>query len=85
VQGNTLPTLTKELGAETFSKRVAALKMCITESGAVERVLVLASTGNQRVDEHLKSSLMKWRFAPVIQSGSRVRSVSSVSITLESV
>jgi outer membrane biosynthesis protein TonB len=58
------------------------LKVCISETGDVPRVLVLESSGNPDVDKYYTAELMKWTFTPVERANKKVPSVIPVAVTL---
>jgi len=71
-----------ELANEKVQRSVMLLKLCVSETGDVTRVLVLESSGNRGVDKHYTTELSKWTFAPAERDKKRVRSVVPVTVTL---
>ena len=74
--------LPPELAKAKVQRSVMLLKLCVSETGEVARVLVLESSGNADVDKHYTAELSKWSFAPAVRDKKRVRSVVPVTITL---
>ncbi len=60
----------------------ATFKVCIGETGHVEKVLKLLSSGNSSVDAFYCGQLTRWRYKPKRVHGSVVRSVELVTVTL---
>ena len=71
-----------ELANAKVQRSVMLLKVCISETGDVPRVLVLESSGNPDVDKYYTTQLMKWTFTPVERANKKVPSVIRVAITL---
>jgi len=74
--------LPPELANAKVQRSVMLLKLCVSETGDVTRVLVLESSGNLEVDKHYTTELSKWTFAPAERDKKRVRSVVPVTVTL---
>ena len=69
------------VAALPVTRTIVALKLCVRVDGAVERVLVLRSSGNPKVDAFFREALMKWTLAPVLEGGRAVNTVAEVAIT----
>jgi hypothetical protein len=74
--------LPPELVNVKVQRSVLLLKLCVSETGDVARVLVLESSGNTDVDKHYATELSTWTFAPAERDKKRIRSVVPVAITL---
>lgn len=74
--------LPAELANAKVQRSVILLKVCVSETGDVARVLVLESSGNPDVDKHYTTELSKWTFKPAERDKKKVRSVVPVTVTL---
>jgi TonB family protein len=61
------------------STRITAM-LCIDETGRVQRVLILESSGNAELDCHVCQHYMKWRYRPAQAHGKATVSYSRVII-----
>jgi TonB family protein len=74
--------LPPELANVRVQRSVMLLKLCLSKSGEVARVLVLESSGNPDVDKYYTTELSTWSFVPVERNKKKVRSVVPVTVTL---
>ena len=71
-----------ELANAQVRRSVMFLKLCVSETGEVARLLVLESSGNPDVDKYYSTQLSKWTFTPAERDKRKVRSVVPVTVTL---
>ena len=76
------PRLPPTLVNAKTERSVILLKLCVSDTGEVARVLLLDSSGNADVDNHYTKALSTWTFTPVEREKRKVRSVVSVAVTL---
>jgi TonB family protein len=76
------PLLPPELADEKVQRSVMSLKLCVSETGEVARVLLLRSSGNAKVDTYYTTELSKWTFKPAEREKRSIRSVVPVTVTL---
>jgi hypothetical protein len=62
-------------------RSVIILKLCVSETGEVARVLVLESWGNADVDKYFTTELSRWTFTPAEREQGSVRSLVPVTVT----
>jgi TonB family protein len=74
--------LPPEFANAKVQRSVMLLKLCVSETGDVARVLVLQSSGNPDVDKYYMTELSKWTFTPAERERRRVRSFVPVAVTL---
>jgi hypothetical protein len=74
--------LPRGLAKEKVKRSVILLKLCVSDTGNVARVLVLRSSGNAAVDDYYVKDLSSWTFTPVEHDKRNVRSVVPVTVTL---
>ena len=63
-------------------RTIMLLRLCVSETGEVSRVLMLESSGNPDIDNHFTTQVSKWTFPPAERDEKRVRSFVPVAITL---
>ncbi len=81
--GKRRPTrLPPDLANAKVRRSVVLLKLCISETGDVARVIVLRSSGNADIDRFYCKELQKWTFTPVLRNNKKARSVLPVTVTL---
>jgi len=76
------PRLPPELADEKVQRSVMSLKLCVSETGEVARVLLLRSSGNAKVDTYYTTELSKWTFKPAEKDKRSIHSVVPVTVTL---
>ncbi len=74
--------LPPELADAKVRRSVMLLKLCVSHTGEVARVLVLESSGNADVDKYYTTELSKWTFKAAEREKRKVRSVVPVTVTL---
>lgn len=81
--GRHRPTrLPENLANAKVHRSVMLLKLCVADTGEVDRVLVLESSGNAEVDKYYTTEMSKWTFPPVERDKRPIRTVVPVSVTL---
>jgi len=76
------PRLPPELADEKVQRSVMSLKLCVSETGEVARVLLLRSSGSAKIDTYYTTELSKWTFKPAEREKRSVHSVVPVTVTL---
>lgn len=76
------PRLPPELRQERVSKGVVSFKLCINSAGAVASALTRVSSGNKKVDDFFRKSLLKWKYRPRRISSENRPSIAFVTVTL---
>jgi outer membrane biosynthesis protein TonB len=74
------PLLSPELASAEVRRTAVLLKVCIRETGQVDRVLVLKSTGNVDVDSYFVKEMSKRTFKPLRRANANVRSAAEVAV-----
>ena len=74
--------LPSELATAKTRRAIMLLKLCVSETGAVARVIVVESSGNLDVDDFYLKEFSKWVFKPVERRHRRIRTVATVAVTL---
>lgn len=70
------------LEKERRTQSILLFKLCISEKGTIERVLVIRPSGSSEIDSYYKEELSKWVVEPMRVKKQVVRSTLPVSIAL---
>ena len=78
--GKQPPSLPDRFSGAKVLRTAILVKLCISDTGIVERSIVLSSSGNSDIDRFYDEELSDWVFMAPLVNGKPVKSVSVVAV-----